>query len=82
MNATVNLKFSDHKTMIAIPSGAVLFDKNKNWVMVYKDKSHIETRMVEVYRQLGDLSYISSGLDENDQVISKNGLLIYDALND
>lgn len=82
MNATVNLKFAENKKMIAIPSGAVLFDKNKNWVMVYKDKKHIETRMVEVYHQLGDITYISSGIEEGDKVISKNGLLIYDALND
>ncbi|MBX3165547.1 MAG: efflux RND transporter periplasmic adaptor subunit [Bacteroidetes bacterium] len=82
MNATVNLKFSENKKMIAVPSSSVIFDKSKNWVMVYKSKSHIETRMVEVYHQLGATTYISSGLDENDQVISKNGLLIYDALND
>ena len=82
MNATVNLKFSENKQMVAIPSSAVLFDKSKNWVMVYRDKTHIETRNVEVYRMLGDVTYISSGINDQDQVISKNGLLIYDALND
>jgi cobalt-zinc-cadmium efflux system membrane fusion protein len=82
MNATVNLKFSENKQLIAIPSSAVLFDKNKNWVMVYKDKTHIETRNVEVYRMLGDIAYISSGVKDGDKVISKNGILIYDALND
>jgi len=82
MNATVNLKFSEHKQMIAIPSSAVLFDKNKNWVMVYKNNAHIETRMVDVYHQIGDLTYISRGIHDSDKVISKNGLLIYDALND
>ncbi len=82
MNATVNLKFSENKKLIAIPSGAVLFDKNKDWVMVYKDRKNIETRQVEVYHKLGDITYITSGINENEKVISKNGLLIYDALND
>lgn len=82
MNATVNLKFSENKQLIAVPSSAVLFDKNKNWVMVFKDKTHIETRNVEVYRMLGDVAYLSSGITDGDQVISKNGILIYDALND
>lgn len=82
MNATVILKFSENKQMTAVPSSAVLFDKNKNWVMVYKDKTHIETRNIEVYRMLGDVTWISSGISEGDNVISKNGLLIYDALND
>ncbi|MDI1355138.1 MAG: efflux RND transporter periplasmic adaptor subunit [bacterium] len=82
MNATVNLKFSENKQLVSIPSSAVIFDKSKNWVMVYKNRTHIETRNVEVYRRLGDITYISSGIKEYENVISKNGLLIYDALND
>lgn len=82
MNATVNLKFSENKNMVAVPAEAVVFDKNKNWVMVYKDKSHIETRQVEVYQSLGPVTYLASGVSEGETVISKNGLLIYDALND
>jgi cobalt-zinc-cadmium efflux system membrane fusion protein len=82
MNATVNLKFSENKKLIAIPSSSVLFDKSKNWVMVYKDRKHIETRLVDVYSKIGDVTYIESGVTENEKVISKNGLLIYDALND
>jgi cobalt-zinc-cadmium efflux system membrane fusion protein len=82
MNATVNVAYSEHEQMIAIPSSSVIFDKSKNWVMIFKDRANIETRLVEVYRQLGDTSYISSGLSRGDKVISKNGMLIYDALND
>lgn len=82
MNATVVLKFSENKQMVAVPASSVLFDKNKNWVMVYKNRTHIETRNVEVYRMLGETAWISSGLNDGEQVISRNGLLIYDALND
>jgi len=82
MNATIIVSYSENKKMIAIPSSAVIFDKSKNWVMVYTDRSHIETRLVEVYNQLGDITYISSGLVEGETVMSKNGLMIYDALND
>lgn len=82
MNATVVLKFSENKKLIAVPSGAVLFDKNKDWLMIYKNRNNIETRQVEIYSRLGDTTYISSGVEENEKIISKNGLLIYDALND
>lgn len=82
MNATVILRFSENTRMVAVPAGAVLFDKNKNWVMVYKDRSHIETRNVEVHRVLGGKAWISSGLQAGERVISRNALLIYDALND
>jgi len=50
--------------------------------MVYKDRKNIETRQVEVYRTTGNRAYIQSGLSEGEKVISKNQMLIYDALND
>ncbi len=83
MNATVMIRFSEPKQLIAVPTSAVLFDKSKNWVMVYKDKSNVETRHVDVYRRLARcLTYLTSGVQAGEKVISKNGLLIYDALND
>ena len=82
MNCTVNISYAESQTMIAVPSLAVIFDKSKYWVMVYTDKSNIETREVNIYRQLDDISYISSGLKEGETIISKNAILIYDALND
>lgn len=82
MSATVSLQFNENKKMIAVPSSAIIFDKSKNWVMIYKDRSHIETRQVDVYKQVGDTTYISNGLNENETVISQNQMLIYDALND
>jgi len=82
MNATVNVAYSEHDKMIAVPSSSVIFDKSKNWVMIFKSRTNIETRLVEVYRQLGDVTYTSHGLSKGEKVISKNGMLIYDALND
>jgi cobalt-zinc-cadmium efflux system membrane fusion protein len=82
MNATVNLRFTEGKKLPMIPSQSVIFDKNKNWVMVYHSRTKIETRSVEVYRQVGDRTYILIGLKPGEKVISQNGLLIYDALND
>jgi len=82
MNCTVAVNYSENKKMASVPSSAIIFDKSKFWVMVYKDKNHIETRKVDVYRQLDGITYVKSGLAENETVISENGLLIYDALND
>jgi cobalt-zinc-cadmium efflux system membrane fusion protein len=82
MNATVTVRFKEDKKMIAVPSSAIIFDKSKNWIMVFRNSHDVETRRVEVYRQVGDVAYISSGLGENEKVISKYGILIYDAIND
>jgi cobalt-zinc-cadmium efflux system membrane fusion protein len=82
MNATITLKYEEEGRMIAIPSSAVIFDKSKSYVMVFNSKSNIETREVEVYKQAGETTYIHKGLKENEKIISKDQLLIYDALND
>ena len=82
MNCTVGVHFSENMEMIAIPSAAVIFDKSKYWVMIFTDRHNIETRKVEIFRQLGDITYIKNGLKEGETVISQNGLLVYDALND
>lgn len=82
MNATIKLSFDENKSMVAVPSSAIIFDKSKNFVMIFKDRNNIETRAVDVYRQVGGTTYISSGLSDNEKVITKNQLFIYDALND
>ncbi len=82
MNCTVSMNYNEGKTMTAIPSSAVLFDKSKYWVLIFHDRHNIETRQVQVYRQLNDISYINSGLEVGETVISDNALLVYDALND
>jgi len=82
MRATIKLSYIENATMIAIPSQALVFDKSKNFVIIFKDRYNIETRQVKVFRQVGNTTFISSGLKEGEKVITENQLLIYDALND
>lgn len=72
-------KSDDHR--VAIPTDCLVFFNGKNHVLVYKDDCHIETREVEIHAENNGLTYIESGLEENEQVISKNQLLIFEALN-
>ncbi|MBQ0117757.1 MAG: efflux RND transporter periplasmic adaptor subunit [Flavobacterium sp.] len=81
MNCTVTVTYQESNELIQIPSEALIFEKNKHWVMVYHSPTDIETRAVEVYRQLGQNIFLSKGLEPGDQVISKNGLYMYNALN-
>lgn len=82
MFATVLLRYREGNEMMSIPSDAIIFDKGKNFVMVFKDRYNIETKEVKVTKSLNDVSYILRGIQPGDKVISKNQLLIYDALND
>jgi cobalt-zinc-cadmium efflux system membrane fusion protein len=82
MRASILIKYQEDKKMLAVPSRAVIFDKSKHFVIVFKDRYNIETRQVEVFRQVNGTTFIASGLQEGEKVITKNQLLIYDALND
>jgi cobalt-zinc-cadmium efflux system membrane fusion protein len=82
MNATVTVHYADTKKFVSVPSEAIVFDKNKNFVMVYKGKDNIETREVTVYKALKETTYLSGGLKDGEQIIVKGNLLIYDAIND
>lgn len=82
MFAKVLLKYNEEKQMLSIPASAVIFDKSKSFVMVYKDNAHIDTREITIYKSNSQKTYIESGLKEGEKIISKYQLLVYDAIND
>lgn len=82
MNATVRIFYQEDQDMLAVPNSAIIFDKSRNYVMVFKDRYNLETREVSIFKTLGKQTYIAGGLQEGERVISRNQLLIYDALND
>ncbi|MEQ8414541.1 MAG: efflux RND transporter periplasmic adaptor subunit [Imperialibacter sp.] len=82
MRASIRVSYTEDMQMLAVPSNAVIFDKSKNFVVVFNDRFDLEVRQVETFRQLGDITYIAAGLKEGDRVVTHNQLLIYDALTD
>ncbi|GAB3553695.1 efflux RND transporter periplasmic adaptor subunit [Spirosoma fluminis] len=82
MNASVTLSFQEGGELPSVPARALIFDKSKQFVMVFHDRKHIDTREVQVHKSHGDVAYIRSGLRPGERVITQSQLLIYDALND
>ncbi|SOE20540.1 membrane fusion protein, cobalt-zinc-cadmium efflux system [Spirosomataceae bacterium TFI 002] len=82
MRANIKLSFTEDKQLITVPSEALIFDNNATYIMIFEGKNNITTRQVEVYRQIADKAYLTSGLAAGERIITKNQLLIYDALND
>jgi cobalt-zinc-cadmium efflux system membrane fusion protein len=82
MYAQVIVRYEEgDNTMIAVPSESIVFDKNRNFVMVYTDRCSIETREVEIHQRLNSITYIKRGLKEGERIISNHQLLVYNALN-
>jgi cobalt-zinc-cadmium efflux system membrane fusion protein len=70
----------DQKSLV-IPSNAIVFDGGKNYVLVYKNNYDVKAQEVQILKQVADKDYIQAGVQEGDKIISKNQILIYNALN-
>lgn len=81
MRASIKLSYQEDKKMLSIPSSAIIFDQSKYFVVVFKNQNNIELRKVEVFRQVGNTTYITAGINQGERVITTNQLLVYDALN-
>ena len=67
--------------LCSIPAEAVIFDKNKNFVVVYKNAKDVQTREIQIAQTTNDKSFVFSGLENGEKVMLKNQLMIYNALN-
>ena len=76
----IGLKKTD-KQKVAVPTSCLVFFNGKNYVLVYKDDCNIEAREVTLLTKGNGITYIENGLDENEKIITKNQLLIFEALN-
>ncbi len=65
---------------ISIPTSAIIFDANQNYVVVYRSDCDLEIRQVEVLLKSNGTTYISAGLRKDEQIVVNNQLLIYEQL--
>ena len=65
---------------LSTPTQAIIFDNNQNYMVVYKSDCEIEIREIEILTKNKDHIYITKGLEENENVVFKNQLLIYEQI--
>lgn len=63
---------------LSIPTATMVFDHGQNYVVVYQDDCQIDIRQVDILTQNNGITFISSGLNGGEEIISKNHLLIYE----
>lgn len=81
MFANISILFPGTERMMVIPSGAVVFDDNKNYVVSFRKKCDVSLKQVNVVKSFDDKSYIEAdSLHEGDLVIERNGLFVFTAL--
>ncbi|MFP3597778.1 efflux RND transporter periplasmic adaptor subunit [Chryseobacterium sp. SIMBA_029] len=79
--ATIKVSRSETSTALTVPSKAVIFDDNRSFVVIYKSRADLKVKEIKVMKQAGDVTYVSEGLSEGEEVITNNQLLIYRSLN-
>ncbi len=70
-----------NKRKIAVPTSSLIFSNSKNYVVVYNGDCDIEAREVQIASKINQTTYIENGLIENEEIITKNHLLIFESLN-
>jgi len=80
MFTNVTVTNSENTQSVAVPAKAIVFDSSRNYVVVYNDKCDLKVREVSVIKTVDDITYIASGLKPGERVVSKNQLLLYDAI--
>jgi len=80
MFANIDLNASDNEIYNHIPSRALIFDNNRYFVVVYEDPCNVEIRQVEIQRRNGDRTYLSSGVESGEKIISNRHILVYNQL--
>ncbi|HXO75321.1 MAG TPA: efflux RND transporter periplasmic adaptor subunit, partial [Puia sp.] len=81
MYASITVSDKENKQCLSIPSQALIFDHSQYYVLVYSSKTDVKITPVQVINTVGDRTYLASGVNDGDKVISSQAILIYNALN-
>jgi membrane fusion protein, heavy metal efflux system len=81
MFANISILFPETEKRLVIPSRSMLFDDNRNYVVLFKKQCDVEMQPINVYKSVSDKTYLTdSTLHEGDLVVTRNGLFIFTAL--
>ncbi|HXB92420.1 MAG TPA: efflux RND transporter periplasmic adaptor subunit [Puia sp.] len=81
MYASITVSDKENKQCLSVPSQALIFDHSQYYVLVYNNQSDVKITPVQVINTVGDRTFIASGVNNGDKVITSQAILIYNALN-
>ncbi|HEY4287348.1 MAG TPA: efflux RND transporter periplasmic adaptor subunit [Puia sp.] len=81
MYASITVSDKENKQCLSIPSQALIFDHSQYYVLVYNSRTDIKITPVQVINTVGERTFLASGVNDGDKVISSQAILIYNALN-
>lgn len=82
MFANIVIVNSENKKIPAVPSSAIISENGKNYVVIFNNVNNVQVQEVNVLKSIGNNTFISSGVSENQKVITQNQILVYRKLMD
>ena len=82
MSADIIAQKQQGTEAVTIPTGSLIFNNNRNFIVVYKDDCDLQVRQAEIISKNGNVAYISGGVEAGEQVVTRNQLLIYEKIKD
>lgn len=80
MFTQIVVPYAEQEKMTSVPVEAIIFDNNKNYVLVWKGGRKVEVREVELYRSNSKQAFLAHGLKAGEKVILSDLLLLFNAL--
>jgi cobalt-zinc-cadmium efflux system membrane fusion protein len=80
MFANVIVQQVQDSNMLSVPTKSIVFDQNKNWILIYHNKCDVQIRQIDIVKSTSLYTYVRSGVKPGEKVITNLQLLIYNAL--
>jgi membrane fusion protein, heavy metal efflux system len=82
MFASIDLKVREAEALPSISSSSLIFDNNEYFAVVFNDPCSVEIRKLNIHSRTGQRTYLNSGLQPGESVVSSRHILVYNKLNE
>jgi cobalt-zinc-cadmium efflux system membrane fusion protein len=80
MFAKIEVKAHSGLSLPVINTRALVFDNDRNYVLVVDGKAHVRIQPVVIAKKFEDKAYISSGLKAGERIIASRQVFMYESL--
>ncbi|WP_259068637.1 efflux RND transporter periplasmic adaptor subunit [Mucilaginibacter sp. X4EP1] len=82
MFANVMIKAKSGENLPFISSNALVFDNDKNYVIVVDGKAKVHIQPITIAKTVEDRAYISSGIKAGDRIVASRQAYLFESLSD
>jgi cobalt-zinc-cadmium efflux system membrane fusion protein len=82
MFANVTIKAKSGESLPVINTRALIFDNDKNYVIIVDGRAHARIQQVDVAKKVEDRAYIRAGLKPGDRIVASRQVYLFESLKD